>query len=326
MIHPKQVQLLQTLADGAYHSGESLGDLLGVSRAAVWKHLQQLERLGLELISLRGKGYCIEGGLSLIEQGKVIAGLKADVVALCERVEVLQQVDSTNKYLLEASSKRDVHAWVCLAEQQTAGRGRRGRRWVSPYGSNIYLSLAWRFSQGVAAVEGLSLAVGVAVAQALEGLGCEGLQLKWPNDVLHQGKKLGGILLELAGDASGEFYVVVGIGLNVSMAASAGAQVDQAWTDLASIGGVTLDRSRVSAGLLQELLPLLSAYESSGFGRYRAAWELRNAHLGKTVELLSPSSSVSGEVIGVTDGGGLRLRVGEREEVFLGGEISVRAK
>ncbi|SMF45176.1 BirA family transcriptional regulator, biotin operon repressor / biotin-[acetyl-CoA-carboxylase] ligase [Alteromonadaceae bacterium Bs31] len=322
----KQTQLLAVLADGNYHSGENLGELLGVSRAAVWKQLQQLEQLGIEVKSQKGKGYCIEGGLSLLSAKSIMAALSSDAAELLTRLDVLNGVDSTNQYLLEKVTQSEVHGLVCTAEQQTAGRGRRGRPWVSPYGGNIYLSLAWRFSQGVAAVEGLSLAVGVAVAQALEGLGCEGLVLKWPNDVLYKGKKLGGILLELAGDASGEFHVIVGIGLNVRMAKGAGAQVDQAWTDLADVGGVSLERNRIIAHLLERLLPMLETYEREGFSQYHSAWEQRNAHLGRTVELESPANTVQGEMLGVTSSGGLRLQVGEREEVFLGGEISVRAK
>ena len=121
---------------------------------------------------------------------------------------------------------------VCTAEQQTAGRGRRGREWISPFGRNLYVSTVWEFTQGAAALEGLSLAVGVAVAQALKGLGLPEVQLKWPNDIQHEGKKLGGVLLEMVGDASRQCQVVVGIGVNVAMPGAAANAIDQAWTDI----------------------------------------------------------------------------------------------
>jgi birA, biotin-[acetyl-CoA-carboxylase] ligase region len=331
-MNSKLYSLLHRLSDGEFHSGEVLGEVAGVSRAAVWKQLQQLQELGVGVVSQRGRGYVIPGGLSLLEARKISAHLQPDVSSRLVGLDILPEVDSTNKFVLERTSMATGHGLVCVAERQKAGRGRRGRTWVSPFGANIYLSVGWSFSQGVAALEGLSLAVGVAVSRALEGLGFLGVQLKWPNDLLVEEKKLGGILLELTGDASGDCSVVTGIGLNVKMPSVMAAHIDQPWADLASLENVRaqsepeyLDRNIIIAAILNELIPMLSAFEGSGFEPYRLEWERLNAHGGSRVNLHTPSQSIEGVVIGVTHAGGLRLMVDGEEKVFLGGELSLRA-
>jgi len=317
-----QQALLKILSDGAFHSGESLGECLGISRAAVWKQLRQLDSYGLEVERHKGRGYRLAGGLSLLDDEVILRHISAPARASINRFSLFAQMDSTNQYLLEHLD----HGHVCLCEQQTAGRGRRGRQWISPYGSNVYLSIAWGFSQGIAALEGLSLAVGVAVVDALNSLGCHDVSLKWPNDVLVNKQKLAGVLLELAGDASGDCFVVVGVGLNVNMPLLAGRAIDQPWTALQHLPGAEVNRNLVAARLLQALLLLLKNYEGQGFKHYRDRWEQLNAHKGQQVELLSPGKSVVGNMLGVSETGALRLEVEGREQVFLGGEISVRPR
>jgi Biotin-(acetyl-CoA carboxylase) ligase len=180
--------LVRCLADGEYHSGELLGQIAGVSRAAVWKQLQSLQLLGIEVVSQKGRGYVIKGGLALLSSAALQSALDESAQQMVSKLTILQQTDSTNQAVLNAVPQGAGHGLVVLAEQQTAGRGRRGRVWASPYGANIYLSVGWRFSLGAAALEGLSLAVGVAVAHALKVLGYPQSQLKWPNDVLVDGK------------------------------------------------------------------------------------------------------------------------------------------
>src|SRR5690606_31411421 len=208
---------------------------------------------------------------------------------------------------------------VCLAEFQTAGRGRRGRSWISPFGKNIYLSMVWAFDGGAAELEGLSLAIGVAIADGLKILGVEGLQLKWPNDVLWQGKKLAGILLEMTGDPTGVCQVVVGIGVNVAMPAEAASEIDQPWVDLSSISQFLnlprgkIERNQLVAALLSQLLPLLENYKKDRFVAYHRRWEALNPYAGHKVQVHMANKTVDGEMLGVGETGALRLKtnVGE---------------
>lgn len=321
------LHLISLLDDGEIHSGAELGEALGISRAAVWKQLQQLQEMGVQVDSVKSKGYRIPGGLHLLSEQDIRRGLSPEVARLLAGIDIFPSLPSTNGHLLAAiSQKGGERGRVCLAEQQTAGRGRRGRTWHSPFAKNIYFSLVWRFDQGIAAMEGLSLATGVCICQALESLGIEGVKLKWPNDLLFQGAKLGGVLLEIAGDVSGECYVVLGIGLNVDMSAVATGDIDQAFTDLSSIAaGDQPNRNRVVGALLEQLLPMLAKYHEKGFAVYRSVWEGYNAHYDQWVALVSAQNRVEGKVLGVTDTGALRLACENGERAFVGGEVSLRS-
>jgi BirA family biotin operon repressor/biotin-[acetyl-CoA-carboxylase] ligase len=315
-------QLLVVLSDGEFHSGDALGQLLGVSRTAIWKQLKKVEELvGLDLISIKGKGYCIEGGLDLLNYGAISGQLSAASVSLIDRLEVKEVVASTSDEVM-IKALEGCNGFVCAAEQQTAGKGRRGRRWVSPYASNLYFSINWTFSEGVASIEGLSLAVGVAVVNALERVGVYGVKLKWPNDVLYQGRKLAGVLLEVVGDMNGPCQVVVGIGLNVRMPKK--AEIDQPWVDLHSIEPLAADRNRVLAALLDQLLPLLAGYEKSGFTAFRERWLALDAYASKRILISLGPSTIEGKAVGVDVNGALLLETVEGIKSFNGGEVSVR--
>ena len=211
------------------------------------------------------------------------------------------------------------------AEQQSAGRGRRGRQWVSPFASNLYLSLLWEFEQGAAALEGLSLAVGVAAVRALTACGVSGVALKWPNDVLAAGRKLGGILIEISGDATGSCQVVIGIGINVAMPEDAGQSIDQAWTDVRTLaGGKAPGRSVLLAALLDELLPLAAQFQEGGFPAWRDAWMALDAYADTPVVLDTGATQLAGIARGVDDRGGLNLETTVGAQTVYGGEISMR--
>ncbi len=316
--------ILILLADGQFHSGEELGLLLGVSRAAVWKHLQKLESLGIKVHSTKGRGYCIEGGLDLLDK-QTICSLAHCVEEQELRLDVFSSIDSTNAYLLGLP---DAARHICLAEMQTAGRGRRGRPWVSPYAQNVYLSLGWGFDGGIAGLSGLSLAVGVAIVHSLQKQGLEGIELKWPNDVLCDGKKLAGILVEMVGDPSGYCQVVIGIGVNVSMSELAAENIDQPWIDLRSIAAKqhtsTVSRNYLVAALISGVTELLVNYPLVGFMAYQQRWELLNAYANQHVTLHNGNQSVTGLMLGVTVEGALRLQTERGVEVFHGGELSLR--
>ncbi len=310
--------LIEILADGQFHSGEFLGERLGVTRAAVWKRLQSLALLDIPVETSKGRGYRIPGGLRLLRQPLILASLSAQAKALLRQFYSFDEVDSTNRFLLEEGAAGD----VCVAERQTAGRGRRGRQWHSPYGCNLYLSLRWHFDQGVTALEGLSLAVGVLLAEALATLGLPGVELKWPNDLLCGGQKLGGVLIEIGGDLTGDCAVVAGVGLNVAMPAA--SEITQPWTDLHR-QGLEADRNLLCATLLSALLPGLKTYPEQGFAAYRQRWEDRAAFRGEPIVLHTPAKVQTGILLGVDQQGGLRVQTDTGETVFSGGEISLRS-
>lgn len=318
--------LLPLLANGEYCSGQELARALGVSRTAIWKQLNKLADLGLEIESVKGRGYRIPGGLDLLDAAAVRSALQPEALALLSKLQLLETVDSTNAEVMRQIEAGAAAGLVCTAEQQSAGRGRRGREWVSPFARNLYVSVAWQFHQGAAALEGLSLAVGVAVARALAACGLPPVQLKWPNDVLFDDAKLGGILLEMTGDATGACQVITGVGLNVAMPDSVAGAIDQAWTDIAAMaGGEQPGRNTLLAALLNELLPLLAAFETQGFEPLRAEWQALDAFADKPVQLRTGAEPMTGIARGVDSRGALQLETSSGLQSVYGGEISLRA-
>lgn len=314
--------LIEILADGEFHSGEALGERLGITRAAVWKRLQHLMSMDIPVETNKGKGYRILGGLDLLKLEQIKGDITPLSRALTGNFYFFEEIDSTNSFLLAHGG----HGDVCFAERQTAGRGRRGREWFSPYGRNIYLSLRWHVDQGVAALEGLSLAVGVLIAETLAQFGVDEVELKWPNDLLHDGRKLGGVLIEVGGDLTGECVVVVGIGLNVTMGdALSEDRISQPWIDLKRLG-FHGSRNKLIAALISELLPAFRSFPNMGFAAYRDRWESRCAFFNNPISVLSPTGSVDGQLLGVDAQGGLRVLVDGNEVVFAGGEISLRKR
>lgn len=314
--------LLQLLADGAFHSGSELGRALGISRSAVWKHMQRLQELGIDVYSVKGRGYRIPGGLDLLDAEQLQQRLPKSVSERLEQQELVIEVDSTNNRALDAM-RSGVARGLFAAEYQHAGRGRRGRQWISPLASSLCFSLAWRFNSGAAALEGLSLAVGLALQQALVQMGLPDIGLKWPNDLLVNDAKLGGILIELSGDAAGECQVAIGIGLNVRLPDEMEERLDQSCTDLARLG-YTGSRTELLAVVVSELIEMLEQFEASGFAPLRSAWEEANAFRGREIVLSTGPRKYEGVCLGVTDQGGLRLQTASGQEVFHGGEMSVR--
>lgn len=314
-------QVLKRLADGEFHSGQALADEWGVSRTAVWKQVESLTGVGLDVERVRGKGYRLKGGLELLDQGLITAELDAPARAqLCE-LQLLDHTDSTNAELQRDSAPM-AGARVCLAEYQSAGRGRRGRQWLSPYGSNIYCSVAWTFEGGAEVLEGLSLAVGVILCDALMACGVEGLALKWPNDLLLQGRKLAGVLVEVQGDLDGPVTAIIGVGVNVRMPESIRGGIDQPWSDLSNESGAS--RNRVIGRYLNGLLPALANYEAGGFEPWHSRWLALDAYADAPVMVHSGNQRTAGIARGVDGRGALRLETGAGIETLYGGEVSLR--
>lgn len=312
--------LLEMLADGRWHSGEELAQRLGVSRTAVWKQLHKLEEDGISVERQRSQGYRIVGGLDLLDRSSVLACLPAQIASSVS-LSVLPSVGSTNTYLSQHPRQSEYDA--CLAERQTAGRGRRGRHWVSPFAQNLYLSVAFDLAGGMSSLDGLSLVIGVAVVEALASIGVQRLALKWPNDIWLGGRKLGGVLIELQGELQTTCQVIVGVGLNVYMMPDSELAIDQPWTSLRS-GGAAWDggRNRIAGALLNALIGCVESFRRDGFEPWRERWERRDALKDKPVVTLPGELRGVGQGIDATGAYGIETRDGV---VWVhSGEISLR--
>lgn len=314
--------ILTLLQDGKFHSGEALGDALGVSRAVVWKRLKQLEKQGLVLDAVTGKGYRLSGNTVLLDSPLIYSYLNASIQSRIALV-VLHSAESTNdSVLLQLNNPEPIQ--ICIAEHQTAGRGRRGKVWVSPLGANIYFSMLWRFDSGLSGLDGLSLVVGLAVLEALKLMGAEGLELKWPNDLLCRGRKLAGILLEISGDPNGECQVVIGIGINVRLHQVQLDAITQPATDLCNVMGRSVDKNQVVGELIKYLVSYLDQFETLGFPPFRERWQTYDAYAGKAICLMTGVREITGIAVGVNDQGALLLKRDGKIQPFSGGEVSLR--
>ena len=320
---PLTFALLRQLADGEFHSGELLARRFGVTRATVCNALQDVENLGLTLYSVRGRGYRLARPLQWLDMDLIRAGLGAAGDDL--RIEILDHATSSNALLLRRAALGEAGAAVLAVEYQTAGRGRLGRAWHSALGDALSFSLLWRFESGLAALSGLSLAVGVAMVRALAELGVPGIGLKWPNDVLLNDGKLAGILIEAQGDMLGPSAVVIGIGLNLTVPEALRARIDQTVSDLAALDMPLPERNLVLAVSLKNLVSVLREFAEYGFAPLRAEWESHHVFQQCAVRLSLPDGSqVAGTALGVTDGGALRLATGQGVRMFNAGEVSLR--
>ncbi len=316
-------QLLLQLSDGKFHSGQQLAQDLGISRTAVWKHIQTLDSLGLEVTAVSGRGYRLAAPLELLDKSKIQSYLQANYPGIQIPMEILSSITSTNAYLLGALDKPT--GSVCLAEMQTAGKGRLGRRWVSPYGANVYLSMLWRFAN-IERVGGLSLAVGVAVVRALRKVGFPPLHLKWPNDILWQARKLGGILVEASVESQGQCTVVVGIGLNLYLNKGASSEIDQPWVDAKTLlCGAVPSRNRIVAELIGQMTKLLSDYESQGLSTWLEEWRRWNCILGEKVIVIQGDQQFEAVAEDIADNGQLQLKLPNGNRYMLtAGDVKLR--
>ena len=324
----KKKRLLQILADGQFHSGTELAEQLDISRSAVWKQINGLEEQGIDITAVNGKGYRLHTPLELLDKTLILNLLNNTTQQCLAELEIHDQIDSTNSYLVALSNdKPDASAIVCLAEQQTAGKGRRGRQWISPFGSNIYASIIWQFQQGPSSLSGLSLAIGVAVIIALKKHGIYGVGLKWPNDIYWQQRKLGGILVEVSGEADGPCHAVIGLGLNLFLADQHGTEIEQDWVDISEILGKShqVSRNQLIATLIEQLLSVTRQYTQRSFALYRDEWRQFDCMQGQQVSLFMGNKKIDGTVLGINDDGLLLLQSESGTvQSFASGEVSFR--
>lgn len=318
---------MRELADGRCHSGEALAQRFGVTRAAVWKQVAKLEQWGLGVEAVPGTGYRLDRPLDLVDADAVLGAVCRP--EMIERLDVLTEVDSTNRRLLEARRPKPGAMTVCIAEHQRAGRGRRGRSWSAPLAAGLCLSAGWQFAETPPDLSALTLAIGVAARRALERLCGVAVALKWPNDLVWDDRKLGGILVELAAEAHGRCYAVAGIGINVSMPKALLAELSD-WPrgavdlDQAS-GGAPPRRALLAAALLDGLAELFSGYAASGFAPYRHAFA-RADHLdGRPIAVDDAAGRLTGTARGIDADGALLVETadGARRRV-VSGDVTIR--
>lgn len=317
--------ILRLLSDGRFHSGEDIASHFGVTRATVWNALQDAEAMGVQLFSVRGKGYRLPEPVRFLDEDRIRQhlGPHRDTFIL----EIHDRIDSTNTHLMRAASAGAAHATCTVAELQTAGRGRRGRAWQAGLGNSLAFSVLWRFDCGAGALSGLSLAVGVAMMRALHELGAMHAQLKWPNDVLSEERKLAGILIELQGDMDGPSAAVIGIGLNLRLPEAMRRAIDQPAIDLARLLDTPLIPDEVLAALLRHLADVLQVFSHSGFESLREEWTAHHAYHKGAVRMLMPDGrAVEGIAEGVAPDGALLVRTAEGVQRFTAGEISMRGR
>jgi len=318
--------ILKILSDGKYHSGANIGRVLGVSRAAVWKHIQKIENsLGLTIFAVKGKGYRLQQPLEMLDKNAILNSLADKTVKQLTQFDVLFDVDSTNHYLNSKSLDGAESAYVVIAEQQTNGQGRRGRSWVSPFGSNLYLSLLWRFQYAPSQLGCLSLFVAVAIVRALKKSGIKDAGVKWPNDIYWQNKKLAGILLEMRGESSGPSAVVIGVGINIAMPVNdeKAINITQPWVDLQTISGEKIKRNYFTALVIDSLFEVLSAVPEKQ-NILLEEWQQMDVLKGHDIEVTFADKKITGKATGINQDGALLVRHAGKDIICHSGEVSIR--
>jgi BirA family biotin operon repressor/biotin-[acetyl-CoA-carboxylase] ligase len=313
---------LRQLADGNQRSCRELK----LNELQLEEFLCWLDELGLEFdvesLESADRSISIPKGLDLLDAETIRDLMSGETNALLQDIEVFLQIDSTNTYLFNKKSSGKA-GLLCLAETQSAGRGRRGRTWVSPFATNLYLSIGWRMPMSKAPLEGLSLAVGVAVVRALNHEGFSGIEMKWPNDLLIKGGKLAGILIEMKAPKADCVDLVIGVGINLNMPVTSSKLIDQPWQDL-SHGMESKTRNRIAASVISSLVRVLVEYPGVGFRQFRDEWHALDAYYNKLVELHLGDKIVKGVAQGVTGEGAIKILVDGELQNFHGGEISLR--
>ena len=316
--------LLPIISDGQFHSGEALATQLNISRAAIWKGIKQFESLGLQIEAVRGKGYRLAHPIELLSEKRIKKLLSSQTKKSCRNIEVLFKTESTNSYLFDRLASGQIHGNVVLAEYQSHGRGRRGNTWISPLGSGLIFSIGWRFDIVPKELSLLSLYMGVAVARALYAEQITTIGLKWPNDIVVMDKKIGGILIEVRGEASGPVDVVIGIGLNYDLAEEAKDNIDQAVTDMCSHAERRLSRNHIMATLLSNIFEVLEDMKLDQSLNLLDEWRKLDCYVERHARLLLPNEEIEGILKGVDNQGSLLMLVAGEMKSYTSGEISLR--
>jgi BirA family biotin operon repressor/biotin-[acetyl-CoA-carboxylase] ligase len=318
----KLSQLLDVMRDGEFHDGTALGQMLQMTRSAIWKMIKKLDGYGIEITSVKGKGYALCEPITLLNEEQIRSNLHNKQCQL----SLFESIDSTNEYLRAMRHPKGVR--FCIAEQQTKGRGRLARTWYSPFGKNIYLSCLYPFQKDISELAGLSLVVSLAIMRTLHECGIrEKVNVKWPNDIICDAKKISGTLIEVQAESHGLCHAVVGIGLNVNMLLDEKHQISQSWTSMRRYSGLYQDRNKVCASLINHLLDYLQRFDAEGFAIFIDEWVAAEGLYGEQVSLKCANETVIGEAVGINAQGHLLLKlVDGNVRAFSSGDTSIAKK
>ncbi|UVK77868.1 MAG: DNA-binding transcriptional repressor/biotin-[acetyl-CoA-carboxylase] ligase BirA [Sodalis sp. Fse] len=312
------LKLINLLASGKFHSDAQFCKALNMNHNAINKHIQTVRAWGVDVFTVPGKGYRLHAPLQLLDESMILAQLPAG------RIAVLPIINSTNQYLIERIADL-LPGDACVAEYQAQGRGRRGRQWVSPFGNNLYLSLYWRLKQGTTSATGLSVMVGIVMAEVLQRSGAQGVRVKWPNDLYLDDRKLAGILVEITGKAGDFAHGIIGAGINLAMRKSSAETINQNWINLQETG-ITIDRNVLAAELTDALRQALWQFEHKGLAPFISRWPALDNFYDRPVKLLIGDRIVKGIARGIDAQGALLLEQNKRTYSYLGGKISLRGQ
>jgi len=316
--------LFEILADGQFHSGQELADSVGVSRTAVWKHLASLRDKGVEMLAVRGKGYRLTSPVERLDTKAIRGHLDNASAMMLQDLHVCYQLDSTNRLLRDRLSHSPIHANVILAEFQTQGRGRGANQWLSAPGAGLCLSIGWHFESVPGTLSALSLATGVVLVECLAAIGPQPVRLKWPNDLVYAGAKLGGILIESRGQLAGAVDVIIGIGININMPARLAAGIAQDVTDLKQVFGFCPSRNLLAGSIINGMFRMLDNYARHGFESYINRWRGLDITRGNLAVLQQPAGNVTGRVVDIDENGFLIMSVDGTLSRYSSGELTLR--
>ncbi|MDC0182655.1 biotin--[acetyl-CoA-carboxylase] ligase [Nitrosomonadales bacterium] len=320
--------VLSILSDGKFHSGEMIAKHFNVSRVSVWQAISEAEKLGIEIFSVRGKGYSLSHSVQFIDEKKIKQSIGE--MASCFNIKVFDVIDSTNNFLMQEAPKGYPHASCVATNIQTNGKGRRGRQWQSSLGENLTFSFLWRFTKGAAALSGLSLAVGVSLIRSLKKVNMDQALLKWPNDILIKDdevyKKLAGILIELQGDMDGQSAAIIGIGINLELSKNQITKIDQPAIGINQCVEEKINSNEFLGIIIKDLAEVLAKFESNGFEYFQDEWQSYDALQDQAVSLnLRDGENISGRAKGVNNSGALEvITEDDGIKTFSSGEVTIR--
>jgi BirA family biotin operon repressor/biotin-[acetyl-CoA-carboxylase] ligase len=298
------VDLIDILNDGQYHDGTTLGDTLNISRAAVWKAIKKLEGYDIKITSVKGKGYSLAQPLILLNQ-KII---KKEIIHTNVILQLFETIHSTNDYLKGFSNSNKMT--ICIAEQQTEGKGRLHRHWHSPFAQNIYLSCSYPFQKDLSELTGLSLVISLTIAKTLKAMGLsDSLAIKWPNDILYDHKKLSGNLIEIQAESNGASLAIIGIGINVNMIHDEQHDISQPWTSIRKITSQYMDRNTLCISLINQLITDLQLFNAKGLSAFIHEWSQFDYLMKKNIALKNGTQIISGKAMGIDQQGHLILEL-----------------
>ncbi|MDP3662606.1 MAG: biotin--[acetyl-CoA-carboxylase] ligase [Nitrosomonas sp.] len=324
-MNQRALSILRLLNDGQFQSGVSLARKLSCKRADISNALKNIDLYGIEIVKIRGQGYCWINPIVYLNKDSILRN--SSIYPRKLDIALFDTLDSTNTLLLN-NLEREVADNNCVpvvaTEYQTKGRGRAGRAWHSGFGDSLTFSFGWWFDQGVSALSGLSLLIGIAVIRVLRSLSINCVRLKWPNDILFENKKLAGILIELRGENLGPSHAVIGIGINFKLSEVIKSSINKEIIDLSSISDVLFDRNQILSALLTEFLNILPIFRDYGFAYFKNEWISYHAFEGQVVSLILPNGSVVvGTVDGVIEDGSICLLTSSGRNSYKVGDISI---